>query len=165
MKPCILQDSSFIIATLKEDDPFHYDALRIVGTLLQHRQDVKYIIPSIVFFEVLATLIKKGVAKKIVENSLWSFLHQDNILSVSIIETMAFRLVNRLQSKFLSNLKTSDFLIVNIGLDYDAQILTFDKKMRQRVGKAYPHIYYCSDRGNMKDETKRFLADLEHSIT
>ena len=164
MKPCILQDSSFLIATLDDDDLFHKEAIGITGQLSKNEQDVKLIIPSIVFFEVFTTLIKKRFPKNIVEKSLWGFLQQDNILTVSVIATMAFRLGNRLASKSLSGLKTSDFVITSIGLDYDAQILTFDKMMRKRVGKACPHIYYCSNRGNMKDETERFLDDLQQSL-
>ena len=77
---------------------------------------------------------------------------------------MAFRLGSRLANKHLSGLKTSDFVITSIGLDYDAQILTFDKMMRKRVGKAYPHIYYCSNRSGMKDETEQFLNDLQQNL-
>ena len=164
MKPCILQDSSFMIALLKEDDSFHNDALRLSYSLSKYKQDIKFVIPSIVFFEVFATLIKKGIPKKVVEKSLWTFLHQDNILTVSVIETMAFRFGNRLKSELLKGLKTSDFVITSIGLDYDACILTFDKKMSQRVLKVYPNIYYCSNRGGMKDETERFLYDLQKNF-
>ena len=148
-----------MIALLKKDD-----ASRLSRSLSKYKRDIKLVIPSIVFFEVFTTLIKKGVPKEIVEKSLWRFLHQDNILTVSVIETMAFRLGNRLSSKSLSGLKTSDFVITSIGMDYDAQILTFDQKMRKRVGKAYPHIYYCSNRSGMKDETERFLTDLQQSL-
>ncbi len=162
MKPCILQDSSFLIATLNDEDLFYKDAINITGQL--SKQDIKLVIPSVVFFEVFTTLIKKGIPKAIVEKSLWNFLHQDNILTISVLETMAFRFANRLQSESLSGLKTSDFVITSVGLDYDAKILTFDKTMRKRVGKAYPDVYYCSNRGNMKDETERFLNDLQTTL-
>lgn len=164
MKPCVLQDSSFLYPFLDNKDVFHKDAVRVSKELSKYKRNIKLIIPSIVFFEVFTTLIKKGVPKEIVEKSLWRFLHQDNILTVSVIETMAFRLCNRLKIKSLSRLKTSDFVITSTGLDYDAYILTFDKRMRQRVGKAYSHIYYCSNRGDMKDETERFLNDLHQSL-
>lgn len=164
MKPCVLQDSSFLVATLDEDDIFHTEASAIVKQLLKHEQDIRLIIPSIVFFEVFTTLIKKDIPKEIIEQSLWRFLLQDNILTVSLLATMVFRFGNQLANKQLSGLKTSDFIIAHTGLDYDAQILTFDKKMRKRVGKAYPNIYYCSERGNMKDETERFLEDLQKTL-
>ena len=164
MKPCILQDSSFLIATLNDEDFFHKDAISITKQLSGHEKDIKFVLPSVVFFEVFATLIKKGIPKETVEQSLWRFLIQNNILTVSLLATMAFKLGNRLANKQLSGLKTSDFIIANIGLDYDAQILTFDKKMRERVGKNYPNIYYCSKRSNMKDETERFLNDLQQAV-
>jgi predicted nucleic acid-binding protein len=165
MKPCVLQDSSFLIPVLDDNDVFHKDALRVSKELSKYKGDINFVIPSVVFFEVFATLIKKGIPRQIVEKSLWKFLHQDNILTVSVIETMAFRFGNRLQSKSLSGLKTSDFVITSVGLDYEAQILTFDKNMRKRVVTAYSDIYYCSNRGKMKDETERFLNDLQRSLS
>jgi len=94
MKHCVLQDSSFLVPALDDNDVFHRDAIGISKELSKHKQDIKLVIPSVVFFEVFTTLIKKGADKKKVEKSLWDILlHQDNVLTVSVIDWTLDKLV------------------------------------------------------------------------
>lgn len=165
MKHCVLQDSSFLVATIDQNDDFHKDALYIFKKILENKREIKVIIPSLVFYETIITLIKKGgVSRTVIEKKLWDFLYHDMVINISIIETGAFKACKRLISNDLSRLKTQDFIIINTGLDYDAQILTFDKQMRKRVGEVYPKIYYCSDIGSMEDESHLFIKDLNVAL-
>ncbi|MCX6810380.1 MAG: PIN domain-containing protein [Candidatus Berkelbacteria bacterium] len=164
MKHCVLQDSSFLIATIDINDDFHKDALLVFQELMKNRRDLKIIIPTLVFFETIITLMKKGVSQSILERKLWGFLFHDTVLNVSLIETKAFKVCKRLRNKPLTRLGTNDLIIIDVGLEYEAQILTFDKNMRERVGEVYPEIYYCSSNGNQIDETPNFLSDFYKKI-
>lgn len=165
MKHCVLLDSSFLIATIDKNDIFHQDAVYIFKKLIENKKDLKIIIPSLVFYETIVTLIKKGgVSPDEIEKKLWRFLYSNMVLNVSLIETNAFKVCKRLINEDVSRLGTQDFIIVNVGIDYEAQILTFDKDMKRRLDKVYPEIYYCSLIGNMQDETPRFLEDLNRKL-
>lgn len=162
MKHCVLEDSSFLIATLDNSDEFHQDAVFVFKKLIENKNKVKIIIPSLVFYETIITLIKRGgLPINIIEKKLWNFLYSSMILNISLIETNAFKICKQLANDDLSQLKTPDFIVINTGMEFEAQILTFDKQMRKRVGLVYPEIYYCSALGEMPDETPRFLQDLD----
>ena len=164
MKHCVLQDSSFLIATIDTNDDFHKDAVYVFQKLLENRREIKIIIPTLVFFETIITLLKKGVPRERLEKKLWDFLFSDVVLNVSLIETKAFKVCKRLRDKPLKKLGTQDLIIIDVGLEYDAQILTFDKNMRNRVGEVYDGIYYCSNVGGLEDETPAFLSSFYEKI-
>ncbi len=128
MRHCVLQDSSFLIATLNNDDLFHADALFVFKKLMEYKSKIKIIIPALVFYETIVTLIKKGSPRATIEKKLWDFLYHDSVINVSLIETAAFKACRRLSNCPLEDLRTQDFIIANIGIEYDAQILTFDNK-------------------------------------
>ncbi len=164
MKHCVLEDSSFVIATIDPSDKFHKDAVLIFKKLIQAKSYTRIIIPSTVFFETILTLIKNGVEKNVVEKKLWDFLYIDQIMNVTLIETMAFKMAKNLSLTQLNSLRTADYLIASTGMQFDAQILTFDTKMYERVKKIYPQIYYCSSLDGHTDDSLQFLDDLQKSI-
>lgn len=160
MKHCVLEDSSFIIATIDPNDKFYEDAIFIYDKLLSAGDSIKIIIPSPVFFESIFTLLKNGIDRKVVEERLWNFLFMDQIVNITLIETMAFKLAKDLTLGQIGSLRTNDYLISSIGIEYDAQILTFDRKMYDRVKSIHPQIYFCSSADNYEDESLLFLKDL-----
>jgi len=165
MKHCVVYDSSFLIATIDTGDEFHRDAIYIFQKILEERAKIKIIIPTLVFYETIVTLIKKEAAsREQIEKKLWNLLYSNIVLNVALIETAAFKTCKRLAGWDLSKLKTADFIISSVGLEYDAQILTFDKEIRKNLGTYYPSVYYCSPIGNMQDESERFLQDLYKAI-
>ena len=169
MKHFVLEDSSFVIAVMDPGDVFHRDAVFIFKKILECKDRVIVLIPSVVFFESIVTLIRKGISHSEIEDKFWKLLHLSNVINVPIIETMAFKLCKRLSgnSDFLQ-MKTSDFVIANVGMEFDAQILTFDKGMRKRVFPTHNEIYYCSslytDGESFGDETSRFISDMEIAL-
>lgn len=166
MKHCILQDSSFLIATIDKEDIFHTDAVYIFQKVLENKDEFKFITPTLVFYETIVTLIKKGgVSTSEIERKLWNFLYSDLVVNVSLIETAAFKACKKLnRHPQVANLRTQDFIISNVGLDYDAQILTFDKAFRSNILPIHSKVYYCSSLGGMDDETEQFLADFYKAI-
>lgn len=150
---------------MDKNDVFHKDAVYIFKKLIENKKDIKIVVPSIVFYETIVTLIKKGgVPVEEIEKKLWRFLYSNMVLNVGLIETNAFKVCKRLIHQEISRLGTQDFIIANVGIDYEAQIITFDKDMKKRLSGVYPEIYYCSSIGNMVDETPRFLEDLSKKL-
>ena len=160
MKHCILEDSSFVISTINRGDMFHYEAVKILNELVKRRDKIKIIIPSIVFFESIIKLIQRGVPPKYVEDKLWNFLYIEEVLNITFPETAAFRLIKHLQKADLK-LKAPDLVIALTAIEYEAQILTFDKPMWSALQNInYSQVYFCPQQG----EQKRFLKDLDKAI-
>lgn len=165
-KSFIVEDSSFVISVIDRNDTFHKDALFIYQELKKYHDDILILIPSIVFFESVITLVKKGVDRGKVENSLWKFLHIKNVRNIGLVETTAFRFCRNMQNKRgFTKLRTNDFLIASVAMDYSAQIITFDVKMRNRLKKSYDPIYCCATIGSQQDETNDFLDELRLDIS
>lgn len=166
MKHCIVEDSSFIVATMDKNDAFHKDAVFIFKKLLEKRDKLKIIIPPLGLYEIIVTLTRKGIKHNIIEQKILNLLHIDEIIVSSITEASAFKhcktLLNILSQK--DALRTSDFLLTSLAKEYEAQIITFDKKAWQKIKPVYNRIYYCSPLDSMKDESKDFLDDLSKDL-
>jgi predicted nucleic acid-binding protein len=162
MKHCVVEDSSFIVATIDKTDPFHKDALYIFKQILSKTGKVKIIVPPLALYEVIVTLHRKGLAHKKIEEVVMNLRHIKDIIVLSITETSALKHCTRFlnQTNQATALRTADFMITCIGLDFEAQILTFDQKLWARVKPMYSSVYYCSSVGNMQDETGDFLTEL-----
>lgn len=160
MKHCIVEDSSFVAAVMDQNDVFHKDALFIFQELSKRNDKLKIVIPPLAIYEVVITLKKKGVPHNTIVNKIVNLIHIDNVLVNSINEISAFKHCKSLLNSN-NGLRTHDFMIVSIAIDHEAQILTFDKAMWQKVRPLYNKIYYCSCEGSMLDETSIFLTDLD----
>jgi len=160
MKPCVVEDSNFIISVIDPDESFHFQAILLLNELITRKNNIKIIIPSIVFFESVIKLLQRGVSPKKVENSLWDFLYRSEILNVTFPETAAFRIGKYLQGVNLE-IKTSDLLVGHCGIEYEAQILTSDKTLWRALKKNnYQKAYYWHDRQQRND----FLKELDELI-
>ncbi len=163
MKYTVIIDSCFIIATIDESDAFHEDATYIFRILLKKSSNVRIIVPPIALYEVISTLIRKGLNFRKVEGAVMRLLHIENIVMLSITEMSAFKHAKKVLTSGSSanSLRTADFLIICIGIDLDALILTFDKKALSKIKPAYSRIYYCSSVGkNSIDDTADFLHEI-----
>jgi predicted nucleic acid-binding protein len=163
MKHCVALDSCFLIATTDPDDAHHADALNIFNELLKETTDVTIIVPPIALYETISTLIRNGFTHDEVEKKIMYLLRTSKIITISLTETSAFRHAEKLLSPGspANSLRNADYMIACVGLDFEAQILTFDRKMRNRIKPAYSHIYYCSSADGKADETSDFLYDLQ----
>jgi len=163
MKHCIVLDSCFIIATADPNDAHHLDALDLFNVLLNPKTDVAIIIPPIALYEVISTLIRNGYSHTEVEVKIMNLLKAQKIITLSLTETSAFRHAEKLlySGSPAMNLRNSDYMIACVGLDFEAQILTFDRTLRNRLKPLYTNIYYCSSVDGRYDETSDFLNELE----
>ena len=85
------------------------------------------------------------VQPEFLKQKLWDYLYNEEVLNITILETAAFRLSKQLIKTNLQ-LKTSDAIIAMTGIEFEAQILTFDKGMHTALQKiSYKNIYLCRD--------------------
>lgn len=161
MKHTVILDSCFLIGTLDPTDAFHNDAMYIFNILLAKKVDVRIVIPPLVVYEVITTLIRKGIPFRKVQSSILKLLHVEKIMMLSIAETSAFKHAKKLLTpgSQANSLRTSDFLIICIGIDLDAIILSFDHKALGKIKPVYQRAYYCSSVGNHVEETSDFLHE------
>lgn len=162
MRHCVILDSCFLVAIIDETDAFHRDARNIYNKL-ERSANVSIIVPPIAIYEVIASLMRRGFSQDKVEENVLYLLREPRIITLSIAETSAFRHAKTLLSPGspANSLRTADFMIACIGLDFEAQILTFDWKVWKKVKPIYSKIYYCSEVGGHPDETSDFLNELE----
>ncbi len=162
MTKYIVEDSSFVVAVMDENDAFHRDAISVLRGLENQNSDFRVMIPPLVVYESIVTLRKKGIPHYIVVDKMIKFIHLENVLLNSINEIAAFK-----HSKSLMNangeLRTHDFMIASIAIDFDAAILTFDKTMKTKVSNSYNKIYYCSSSGNMENDLNCFLKEVSYT--
>jgi len=163
MKHCVVTDSGFLIAVVDETDTFFKDAIFIFRKILAKKDKVKIVIPPLAMYELIVTLRRKGFTPRKVEGIVSRFLHMKNTMLLSITETSAMKHCSRLMvpGSQANALRTADFMIASVGLDFEAQILTFDRKVLDKIKPIHPSIYYCSGVGGFTDETGDFIAELD----
>lgn len=136
----IIEDTSFIVAVLDSNDIFFEDAWKVAEVFSPYLEKIKIIIPSIMILETATTLLKKAIPKSRVEEKLWKLLHRKEIMVVDVPSNLFIKLP--LYSSYLKSLKTYDLVLATLGIEYNALILTFDKKIREKVKNIYPFIYF-----------------------
>ena len=166
MRSYVVEDSSFVVGLLDKEDKFHWDALKVFEILINNKKYLKIILPSVVIYESITTLLRKGYQYNVVERKIWNLLHIDDLVIVNLPVENAYRVGKRLSNRFSLEHKitTLDWLIVGCGIDFEGQIVTFDLKLARRVKPFYPYIYYCSGLDDHEDETEKFIEDLNRRI-
>lgn len=158
----IVEDSSFIISVFHETEPFHKEAVSLMEQILERKGAVRIIIPSVIFYETIFNLVKRGVPRNVVEDKLWKLLYIDQVFNVSLVETSAFRLFKKFPIQYLQGFGSMDYLIMSTALALDATLLTYDKGMRRNAGKIYKKIFYAAPDEEFPEDTKNFLAELKN---
>lgn len=166
MKYSILLDSNFIIAYLDQNDKFHQDAIRVLKYIWNYTDKVKIIIPPLGLYEIIVSLKRCNIPEDIIKQRIMKLVSLEPVVITSISEMSAFKHCNSLliSSSKTNALRTNDFLITSLALDYEADILTFDVKMINKVKPIYPAIYYCSNIGKHCDDSLEFISLLDHFI-
>ncbi len=161
-KNFIVEDSSFVISIIDSKDCFHQKAIDILVKLNKFNSNTLILIPQIVIYETAVTLVRKGIDKNKVEESIRKLLFLENVRCIDITESSLFRFCKNIQNISGFNLlKTSDFLIVSIAKDFSAKIITFDVQMRKSIKSSYQNIFCCDDIKDVKDETNDLIKSLE----
>ena len=164
MKHCIVEDSSFLVATMDSSDEFHTDAIFVFRAILEQKNKIKIVFPPLVIYETIVTLRKKGVTHETVESKILALMHIDNVMILSLSELSAFKHSKKLLTSGV-DLRTHDYFIASMAIDYEAQILTFDTKMFQKIKPFYEDIYFCSDKVNgINNCTADFIKNLNYFL-
>lgn len=162
MKHFILLDSNFIIAIINKEDIFHSDAIHIFKELRKLTDYIKIIIPPLGIYEIIVSLKIKGISEEAIKKHIMSLVCLEYVIVTSISEMSAFK---HCRSEIIKpsqrySLRTNDFLIASLAIDYQADILTYDAKVIDKIKPIYRKIYYCSSQGGRDDETKGYLEGL-----
>ncbi len=154
-------DSNFAVALMDQNDAFHEDAVFVFDEILRYKAFVKFIIPSISLYEIITTLRRKGFDQPVIQERVMKFLGLDEVIVASMGEMVAFRHCGNIlnQKDQSKSLRTHDFMIASIAIDYEAQILTFDKIMRNKIKPVYSKIYDCSDGKENDNDVIKFFED------
>lgn len=163
MKRYVVEDSSFLVALIDNQDTFHGNALFVYRAIADRKNNLKIIIPALALYEVIVTLHRKGTRHSKIEEAIMRLIHIDYVITTSLSELSAFRHSKKIltNTNQASALRTNDFYITSTAIDYEALIVTFDKPMREKVGQYYDKIYFCSRFCNMTDETNNFISELD----
>jgi len=160
-KNFIVEDSSFTISIIDSSDFFHQKAIDILIKLNKFNLNTLILIPQIVIYETVVTLVRKGIDKNKVEESIRKLLFLENVRCVDITESSLFRFCKNIKNISGFNLlKTSDFLIASIAKDFSAKIITFDAQMRNSIKTSYSDIFCCDNIKEIKDETYDLIKSL-----
>lgn len=161
VKNFIVEDSSFVIAIIDKNDYFHSKAIDILIKLSEFNSKLIILIPQIVIYETVITLVRKGINKDKVEESIKKLLFLDNTRCIDVTESSLFRFCKNIKNNSgFHLLKTSDFLIASIAKDFSAKIITFDLQMRNSIKTSYGDIFCCDTIKDIKDETNDLLNSL-----
>jgi len=160
-KNFIVEDSSFVIGIIDKNDFFHSKAIGILLKLSEFNSNLIILIPQIVIYETIITLVRKGINKDRVEESIKKLLFLDNIRCIDVTESSLFRFCKNIKNNSgFHLLKTSDFLIASIAKDFSAKIITFDLQMRNSIKSSYSDIFCCDTIKDIPDETNDLLKSL-----
>lgn len=166
MKHCVVEDSSFVVAVMDARDPFHRDAIFILRKLLNRKDQVKIILPPLALYEIIVSLSRKGIPHRVIEDKILGLVHFPEVIVTSVTEVSAFKHCRNLISTGVNGkmLRTADFLIASIAIDYDAQVLTFDRSFWCKARPLYRYVYVPSSLDQGTDETENFLRDLNQLV-
>lgn len=127
MKSLIL-DSSVFISSADPRDVFHHSTRNFIIGLEEKMQDIEIIVPILIVLEV------SNILKKSVQESMWIF-EGGRIIEFTV------DLVDKIIPIFRSvRLKTSDAAIVACAKIFDADLISWDKKLvkeAKHLVKAY----------------------------
>lgn len=147
-KTFIIEDTSFVVALMHEEDSTHKVALELFN-FIKSKINIRIVIPTTVIFETLFALIRNKIPVDIAQNKLWRLLMIYDILNFTVLETTPIRLAKRLQP-YIVNLGQSavipanDLIVIATSLEFNTcPILTFDKKMKTKFNHLHKNIFYC----------------------
>jgi len=158
----IIEDTSFIVSVLDSEDIFFKDAWKTLEVFSPFLNKTKIIIPSVMVLETATVLLKRGLSKSNVEEKLWKLLHREEVMVTDIPVNLFVKLTHF--SGDIMQLKTYDLVLATMGIEYNALILTFDKKIRGKVKSIFPYVYYCSSEGRMKNELQLFAQEFTKRV-
>lgn len=163
MKTHVVLDTSFLVATIDNSDALHTDAAFLFKKLVARKDDLRILVPPLVIYELIVTLRRKGVKAKTIEDIVIRFVNLAYVSVLSLSELSALKHANSVLNSLdvTKALRTQDFLIVCVGEEFEASIITFDKKLWQRCKPIYSDVYYCSDKGKMTDEWLECLQNID----
>lgn len=131
----IVEDTNFLISLLKSKDIFHDDAVSTLNILSS--EDITYIYPTVVLQEAIFVLLRNGYSTNIIRKRI----HDISMLPKIIIQSTDGISMLRYASRYYKSISvsedinsisitgTNDFNIACVALDYQAPIISNDKRL------------------------------------
>lgn len=145
----LVEDTSFVVSLMNNNDPHHFLALDIFRKILLSKSKVRVVMPTTVFFETLFALLRNRIPKNVIQEKLWKLLMIDDVLNFPTLETTALRLSNVIGPYILglpqnAVIQANDLIVLATSLDLEcAPVVTFDKKMKTKFNNLHGNIFYC----------------------
>ena len=136
-------DSNMLISFLNEKDNNHTKASDIFRSIVGANNRNIYI-AKVSIYECMVILSRSGYSMSQLKDIF--FYLGSNYKIVDLSEVASFRHIDNLLNKENINnneiLRTNDFIISSIAIDFDAKLVTFDEKMKGKISKIYPELIY-----------------------
>ena len=142
-------------------DPLHTKATNIFELILSSKE-VRSVIPTTAFYEVLFVLLKAGVPYKSAKDKLMKLMMIEDVINYTVTEPcilkMAFNaktLIGSVPEK--TNVRAHDLMLLTIAMDHENScFITGDKEMKD-YRSVYENVFLFYDPGDIK-KIESFLS-------
>lgn len=131
----VVEDTNFLISLLKSKDIFHMEAISTLEILSSG--DITYIFPSVVLQEAIFVLLRNGYNANIIRKRIYEISMLPKVIIHSIDNLSMLRYSSHYYKRISvsgdvntgSITGTNDFNIACVALDYNALIVSNDKRL------------------------------------
>ena len=132
MKDTVL-DASVFVASISPTEVHHATALRLMGQMPETRA---FLVPALFRVEVIAALARRGATREYLD-LLDALVTGRKFLSISLDDRL---LAKAAEVARTARLRAYDAVYVALAMVSDAELLTLDSEVRDRIVAAYPDI-------------------------
>ena len=143
MENSFILDSNVIVSFFDQNDTKHQEAVTVMDSIAGHKNS-NIFMAKVSLYEVIFSLSKIGYSSGEIKDIFFYIGAKYKIVDLS--EVACFR---HLDGLFGTNekisreiLRTNDFIISSIAIDFNAKLVTFDEKMKQKIRKVHPNLIF-----------------------
>ncbi len=138
----VVLDSNFIISYFDSKDANHEKAESLWKDLAKDFFFDKIYVSSISLYEVIIILTQNGFSEEEIKDIYFQIGTLFRAITFSDIS--CFRHARNFAAEVNSGsvLRTNDFIISSLAIDFDAKLVTFDTKMIKKIEEFYPNLIY-----------------------
>lgn len=138
----VVLDSNFIISYFDSKDANHEKAESLWKDLAKDFLFDKIYISSISLYEVMIILTQNGFSEEEIKDIYFQIGTLFRVLTFSDISCFRHARNFAIEARPGSILRTNDFIISSLAIDFDAKLVTFDTKMIKKIEEFYPNLIY-----------------------
>ncbi len=140
----VVLDSNFIISYFDSKDANHEKAESLWKDLAKDFFFDKIYVSSISLYEVIIILTQNGFSEEEIKDIYFQIGTLFRAITFSDISCFRHirNFVNNYSDSARQILRTNDFIISSLAIDFDAKLVTFDTKMIKKIEEFYPNLIY-----------------------